>query len=328
MLAQRKIWSALALLGLVVVAATAAPAPEPKAVTVDDSKWMLPDAEVFFKLNIKQMMSADLMTKGGTNAIKDAIKHNEQLKSVLDATELDVTKDVDTILATGLGTTPKDTKVLIVIRGRFNQDKIHDALEKASKKNDEKLKLVKEGNTQLYEMPAGENNLYAAFAGKDTIVVTQGKETTVDAVKNGGKMAAPLSAGMKSALAAFSGKETMTMAFVVNEDLKKMLAKLPKGREAAAKIQTVTTGLTLTDSVVLAVAGNTGDAKAAKQLATMIEGFKGVGALALGGMENIPEVATDVLNAVKISATKEAVKVDLTVTKEMLDKVAKAKGDK
>ena len=190
MFSQRKVWSTLALVGLVVVsAAKADPAPEPKGVTADDSKWLLSDAEFFVKFNIKQMMSSDLMTKGGIAAIKGAIKNNEKLKGLIEATDLDITKDIDSIMASGSGNSAKDAKALVVIRGKFNQVKMQDALEKASKKDD-KLKIVKEGNLTLYEFPAGEINLYAAFANANTMVLTQSKESTVDAVKEGGKKAA------------------------------------------------------------------------------------------------------------------------------------------
>ena len=81
---SRKLWSTLALLCLVVVAsAKADTAPEPKGITSDDGKWLLSDAEFFVKINIKQMMASDLMTKGGITALKDAIKANEQLKTIL-----------------------------------------------------------------------------------------------------------------------------------------------------------------------------------------------------------------------------------------------------
>ena len=319
MLSQRKLWSILALVGLVIVgSAKADPAPAPKGVTADDTKWLLPDAEFFVKFNIKQMMSSDLMTKGGIDALKDAIKNNGQLKGVIEATGLDITKDLDSIMASGLGNSAKDAKALVDIRGKFNRAKMQDALKK-----DEKVKIVTEGTTTLYEFPAGESNMYAAFADANTMVLTQSKESTVTAVKEGGKKAASISAGMKSALNRFNGKESVAMALVVNDDLQKMLANIPNVGAAASKISTVTTAITLTDAVALDVAGVTGDAKSAKQLSAILDALKATGAAALAGMEEIPAVASELLSAVKVSASKEAVHIKLDVTKEMLDKAAK-----
>jgi len=325
MLSQRKVWTTLALLALVVVtAAQADPAPEPRGVTADDSKWLLPDAEYFLKFNVRQMMESELMTKGGIAALKEAIKNNEKLKAVLDATDLDITKDLDSIMASGSGNNPKDLKALFVIRGKFNQAKVQDALEKAAKKDD-KLKIVKEGATTLYEIAGNDNTMYAAFADKNTMVMTPSKESTLSAVKEGGKKTAAISKGMKSALAKFNGKESMTMALVINEDLQKMLAGIPNVGAAASKVSTLTTAVTISDTVSLNIAGVTGEPKSAKQLSAVFDAFKATGVAALAGRDDIPPVAGEVLDAVKISATKEAVLVELKVTKEMLEKASKGK---
>ena len=56
MLPARKTWLAFLALAVASAMAYAEPAPEPRAVTADDTKWIVPDAEVILKLNIKQMM--------------------------------------------------------------------------------------------------------------------------------------------------------------------------------------------------------------------------------------------------------------------------------
>ena len=96
---------------------------------------------------------------------------------------------------------------------------------------------------------------------------------------------------MKSALSKFNGKESMTMALVLNDDLKQMLAGIPNVGAAASKLSTVTTAVTLTDAVALDIAGVTGDAKSAKQLSAILDALKATGAAALAGMEEIPPVA-------------------------------------
>jgi len=322
MLVLRKFSLALAFLGLVMVSSViAAPLPEPKGVTADDTKWLLSDAEVFVKFNIKQMMTADLMTKGGTAQLKEALKKDERLKEILEAADIDLTKDVDSIMASASGASAKDGKALVVIRGTFNQTKVNDAIKKAAEKN-EKLKLVTEGTTQLYEVQAQDHSMYAAFANKNTIVMTQSKEATIDTVKNGGKKAATISKAMESALARFTGKESIALAMVVNDDLKGMLGKIPNVGAAVAKIKTMNASITLSDAVALNLAGYTGEAKSAKQIANVLDAFKALGA----GMEELPAFVGDILNAVSITSTEEAVKIDLKVTKEMIEKAAKSGG--
>jgi len=323
MLAQRKIWSLAAILGLIIVtSAQAAPIPEPRAVTTDDTKWLLPNAEAFLKFNFKQLLSADLMTKGGTATLKDAIKKNEHLKSVLEAAEIDPTRDIDSLMASASGSSAKDAKALVVLRGKFNQTKVHDAIKKNAEKN-EKLKLSKEGTINLYEIVAQDNSMFAAFADNKTIVLTQSKDATVEAVKNGGRKAVAISKEMQGALSKFTGKESMAMALVVNDDLKKALGDIPNVGAAAAKVKTVTASITLSDIVVVHAAGNTGEPRSAKQLSNVLEALKAAGAAAVGGMDNLPPILGDILDAIKISAGKDAVRLDLKVDKDMIQKAGK-----
>src|SRR5207249_11484788 len=63
MLTSLHVWRrllALALVGALLAGAVSAQAPEPKGVSSDDAKWLLPDAEVIFKLNIKDRKSTRL----------------------------------------------------------------------------------------------------------------------------------------------------------------------------------------------------------------------------------------------------------------------------
>ena len=133
---------------------------------------------------------------------------------------------------------------------------------------------------------------------------------------------------MKSALSKFNGKESMTMVLVINDDLQKMLAGIPNAGAAASKIATLTTSLTITNSIAFNMAGVTGDAKSAKNLSAVITALKAAGVALLADNEQIPPIAIEILETIKVSASQEAVLVDLKVTKEMLDKAAKGGKDK
>jgi hypothetical protein len=303
-------------LAVMVVSMTTAQAPEPVAVSEQDAKWLLPDAEIIVKINIKQMMTSDLMKKGGLEQLKEAINSNEQAKALLTAAGLDVTKDVDSIVACASGSSAKDAKARVVINGRFDPDKIHNVIKK-----DDKIKIAKEGAITLYEVPTQQDQtLFAAFANKNTLVMTQSKESTIDAVKNGGKKAVTLGKEMRTAMSKFTGKESMTMVLVVNDEMKKQIANAPRIGEQASKLQTLTASITLSDAVALNLRGITGEAKSASQLGKLLEGLKA--ATALAG-EGVPQAVLDIIDAVKVTSDKESVKVDLKVTKEMIEKAAK-----
>jgi len=300
---------------------SAQPDTDPKGAGGEDIKWMVNGAEFYFKINVRQLIGSELMKGGGVDAIKEAIKGNSDLKTLLETANLDLTKDVDSILASGTGT-PKDAKVQVVIKGKFGKDKMLKAISKR-----DEIKMHKEGEIQVFEIsPSGDQSVYGAVMNNSTIVLTQSKAATVSLVKTGGTRAATLSKSLRGALARFTGKESMAMALVVNEDLKKALQKAPKLGDSAAKLQTITVSLTLTNAVVLNINGVTNDAKAARQLATMLEGARATGKMLLAGMEEIPAFVTDLLDLIKIAGSKDSVSVDLRINKETIDKIKKGVG--
>jgi len=93
----------------------------------ESSKWLVEGAEVVLALNVKQMFSSELMKKGGAEAVKGLISGNEHAKTVFEATGIDPVKDIDTITLSGTMSTPKDVKALVVVKGKFNLDKIQTA---------------------------------------------------------------------------------------------------------------------------------------------------------------------------------------------------------
>jgi hypothetical protein len=321
MLRIRKAGIAVLAVALVALVAPAGAAPllGTKGAGDDADKWLIDNAEAVLTINIKGLLSAESVKKN-VPMLKEAIKGNEQVKGVLDATGVDLFTDIHSVLISGTGGPAKDAKVLMVIKGNFNAGKMSAA---AAKRKDE-VKIHKEGATEVYEVKIQDQPAYAALVSRSTLVMTHSKEATLDAVKNGGKKAAKLSKEMQGALTRFSGKETMTFAMVVSDDLKKVIARVPQLAASGSKLQTLTGSITVTDGVALNVNGNTTDAKAAKQLEGVLNVLKGTAEVAVQGMEELPPVVGEVLGAVKIGTQKESVSVNLNITKELLNKLNKA----
>jgi len=312
---------ALALALVVVVGPVVAfQGAEPGAAGGDDSRYLVNEAEFIFKLNIKQLLGSGLVKKIGTDKLKDAIKNNNELSTLLDATGVDPTKDLDLIMISAAGSPPRDVKANLVIKGKFDIDKIGTALKKR-----EEVRAVKEGGVQMYEFTTQGQTLYGAFPDNKTMVLTSTKDGTVDLVKGAKK--STVSKMMKGAMTKFSGKESIALAVVINDEMKKNLENIPGGAgDAASKLKTVTTGLTVTDSVVLNVTGLTDDAKASKQLADLLTKLKDRGKGAITGDDPFSKFAADLVEAVKIAGQKEAVTIDLKITKDTIDKVLKLGG--
>jgi hypothetical protein len=321
MQAARKFSLGLGLAALLVsttLARQADPAPE-------TTKWLAKDAEVVMILNIKQLFASKAMAKGGLEAIKAAIAGNDQARSVTEATGIDPTKDLDMVIISGtMPANPKDARALIVVKGRFNQDKIQSAAEKFAKSNPDELKLVKEDGKQLYQIKTNnDQTLLGGFIDSTTLVLTTSKEATLDAIKNGGKKAVKVSKVLQPVLEKFTGKESLALAVAINDELKKNLEKAPQARDIAAKLQSVNAALTIDDGATLKAAINTEDAASAKKTRDLLNQLKGLGELLAGSDEMFGPAATEVLKALKIMDQDSSVQIELVVTKEMIEKAHK-----
>jgi hypothetical protein len=311
----------LAVLAVWSAPLAAAPVLGIKGAGEDADKWLLPDAEVVMTINVKQLVGSDLM-KANLPKIKDLMKNNEQIKAVLDATGLDPFKDITSILVSGSGSTAKDAKALIVVKGKFDADKIHTALKKEAEKKEKEgeIELVTEGGKQLYKFKSHDQALFAGFAGSSILVMTPSKEATLDAIKNGGRKTVKMSKEMRDALATFTGKESLTVATVVTDELKKTLEKAPQVGKAAAKLKTLTAALTVTNEVSLNINGATSEAKAAEQLSRGLSVLKAAAGVAT---DELPPIVGEILEAIKITSANENVTIALKITKEMLEKANK-----
>jgi hypothetical protein len=311
---------ALALAALALaLPAVAAPVPLPKVAGGDADKLLLDDAEVILVINAKQMMGSELMKKGGgAAAIKDMVKQNEQVKEIVDATGLDLTKDIDSLVASAT-TSGKEPRSLMVVKGTFDVEKIQGAMKKKAEKTHT------EGKQTVYEIKTQKEPLFAVVADKSTIVLGHSKELAAERAAKGGKKAAKLHKDMSKALKGFTGKESMVMVVLVTDEMQKQFGQLPpKVADHVKKLTTLTASMTMTDTFTLNISGVTGDQKAAKGIATQLDLLKATGAALLAGQEGVPPGVTDVLDAIKITSTKEAAKIDLKLTKEQIEKIGKS----
>lgn len=300
--------------------ATAAPVPLPKVGTGDADAWLLDDADVVFVVNVKQMMGSDLIKKnGGAAAIKDALKSNEQVSKIIEATGIDLTKDVDGVVASAV-TTSKEPRSLIVVKGNFDTDKLTAAMKKKADKTHT------EGKATVFELKMQDKGepLFAVVKDKGTLVVAQSKALVADRAENGGQKSAKVSKAMATATKKFTGKESMAMVVLVTEEMKKQIAKAPPQVSGTlGKLSALRASLTMTDGVGLNITGVTNDAQAAKDVAKQLQFLKALGAVALANAEDLPAGLNDVLNAIEIKSDKESAQIRLDLTKEKIEKLGK-----
>src|SRR5436305_6598060 len=136
---RKSLWSLPALL----VVALSVQSAEPDRLLPGDTEQVV-------VVNVKQIVGSALFKKYALPDIEKQLKDNKEYKQLQQMTGLDILKDVNSVVIANSGSTGK--KALLIVRGKFDQDKIHKTATLAAEKEKEKFKISKHGDGNLYEV--------------------------------------------------------------------------------------------------------------------------------------------------------------------------------
>jgi hypothetical protein len=122
MLSRHQTWMSKLALGLAVAAMLV---PMVRAAEVRTTPTT-DEPEVMFSINIKQILGSELVKKHALDLIKAALMTEKNAQEIIKDTGLDPLKDLDSITVSGGNI--KSPKAIIVVRGRFDADKINAKL--------------------------------------------------------------------------------------------------------------------------------------------------------------------------------------------------------
>jgi len=318
MLFSRKSWLAGLVLPLAaLVAFTPARAVEPDPLVPTDS-------EIVLGVNLQQILQAPVIKKYALEQLKTLVKANEDAQKFIQGTGLDPLQDVDSILITNAGTNPAASKLLVVLRGKYDVAKIQAAAEKVAEDKG-KLKIVQEGGYKVYEMKQdGGSTSYTLVLDKNTILISTSKDYLLKATRS---VEAP-GRTIAGAIKKVPGGESLWMAGVVTDELKKTMASNPRTAKLADKLQAATGSINLTDGVALNLQVHTTDAASAKELGTIVEGLKPLLLLTAMGQndEDVSNMAKELADSIKVASDAGSVSVSLKITDELIGKALKKLG--
>jgi len=301
------------LAGLALVAGFLVTTNAPAA----DLDRMVPsDAEAVMKLNIKQVLDSALVKKYALDIIKQSLQ-NPEAQQMVTATGLDPLKDLDSITVTASGTT--SPRVLIVVRGRFNAAKINAAMETHAQK-EKTLTKIQEGKLTIWKAEKDQNPLYTTVPNQGSMVMSTDKDYLIKSVGDEGKN--QNSAELRAAVGKVPGKESLWVAGIITDDIKKKMQDNPQTKKYAGTIKSITGGITVTDAFQLNGQIHTTDPKIAAELKKVLEGFVPVIQLMTQGNEQFGPLIKEVLDGLKITTTNTTVSIDLSVTEELIKKIA------
>jgi hypothetical protein len=310
------------LVPAVFVAVAALPAR-----AVEPDKHMAPDCEGVVVVNIRQMLDSPIVKKYGLGQLKEAINGNEDAKKFFKKSGLDPLKDIHSIHISGSAGGGKP-KFLVVVRGDYDVEKIQAAIADEAKAKGEDLKFEMKGDLKVYQLSDGKGGkdqqpMFGAFADKNTLLIAQSADAVVAASKAGdGKVDAKL----KTALSKLDEKASVYTAFVVTDELKKVLANNQQMKDLATKLEYFTGSFDLTKDVNIRLAAQTTDADAAKKLKMFVNQFMPLLGLLASGNEKVGPVLTELIKKIEVKTDGTAVVISLNVTEEMLKEIGEAAG--
>jgi len=276
------------------------------------------DAQMVWVVNVRQAIDSPLAKKKGlVDIVKAGIDGNPQAKQLFAALNLDLTKDIESAafaienladLQTG-----KPEKMLAIIRGNFDPDRIDAVARKA-----DTIKVSKEGTTTVYEFKDKDNTVFFTLIGKNIIAAAPSKDYLLKSVKNIGGGSKEL----VKASAKLDGKSSMWMAIVMTKEMRELMAKNAQTKDIAEKLESFTFGVKVSDDIVADMNINTSDAATAKAMQTQVEAALKFIPLAVPD-EQAGAVVKEIIKGLKVTANQDGLNFNLKLTEATLDMIIK-----
>lgn len=304
-------------------------APAARAAEADP---LLPaDSDTVAYVNVKQLVESDVIKKYALEQIKQTLD-GQEVKKLLTEMGLDPLKDIEKIWMGSSGKGKDDMKMLVIIHGKFDPDKLFKAAEAATKKDADKFSMVKDGTATLFKyQPEDGNPVYGTVVDENTVVAGSDKKMVTAALKQADdKKKAPISADLNALVKKMDDKASVFAVSAVKgkfENLK-LPGQLPIDLSGLEKslpnTDTIAVVVKVTGDINLEVAFGMKDEDSATEMgdvmAKLIDGIKGLVPL-LAAAEPKAKPLIDVVKTIKTDVKKKDVTITGKVTGENIGKM-------
>jgi hypothetical protein len=301
-------------LALLLVAAATLPGR-----AVEPDRHLPADAEAVVVVNVQQIVGSAALHIYGLESIQRHMAANDEIKRFCEATGLDPLKDIHQIVVGAKFSGPSDHKYVSIVHGNFDLERIHDVITVESKTRPDDLKIEKKGAIRLYEVHmrgSKEKPYYAAFADRNTLILSKSAEETLTAI-NG---QTGVSAALRQALAKFSGTESIYGALAITNDVRKIFKTNAAMQGLINQIQNMTTSFEFNNDCKIHFALQTPDAKSAESMKSILANTKPfLEELATTQTEKLGPAVMEIVRGFTVNSdSNNAVTINITVTEAML----------
>ena len=318
----------LALVAALAVAGLSAP------VRAAEPDPLLPkETEQVIYVNFRQAIESDIVKKYAIEQLKQTLE-GEEAQKTLKALGFDPLKDVDRLTVAFWGKGPEDTNFSGVLRGKFDPEKLFKAIEAESKKNPDKVSLIKSGKYTLVKttnentQPGIPKEVFGAVADDKTIIVGSNEKLVVEAIgrAEAGTTKAALSSAMSKLMVKMDEKATIYMCALkpVKEvpQLPPQLGQVFDDPEKLAKqlgnIDSLSTSIKVTEDVALEVILSMKDTDSATEMGGMLEDLVGKAKAFLpfigGSQPNMKPLTTEIGKTLKAKTKDKDVMLTLKLS--------------
>lgn len=308
----------LGILALVVGFTGLAQAVPPDALLPDD-------AEMVLAVNVRSLSSSPFFRTYLHDLAKDFLSRGEPIARVWQALAIDPLADVTTLVVAGRASFSVE-RYLIVLRGRFEPEKVRAAANSWIGKNPTALTIHKEEGRLVYEFKAGLSSLFVCLLDSDTLILARTRGDVDEAIaKKQGKRKPALNQALTKLLSQTNGQGTVWLAALTSPGLKKELATSPEMEKLVAGIGNIQGSITMGDDCAMQVVIGTADAKTAGELRQFAEAVKAILSLAAMDHKTHAPLLSTLVAGLQATNGPDGVTLGGKVTKEQIEKAMKAK---
>jgi hypothetical protein len=298
--------------------------PTARAADVDpyapaDSEWVL-------RINVKQLSEAPVVKKSAAESLGSALTGKPELLVPLTALGVDPLKDVDSLTAAGSGL-PEDKQALLIVRGRFDAEKVRKNAQGLVKDQPAVWKAQKEGDVTVYEQrdKAGQVQANLVFVGDGTVLVSSARKYVTAAAAHDPKKPAKVSEALRKLVDKADAKDDLWLASVTPQHVHKLLEKSPYTSAIADDITAFTARLKADDGLKIAFSVHTKGKKTAEDVAGLLEAAKSFASIGAESIEGIGPLLAALVDACKTSTDGGTATLSGELSVEQVAKAVKKK---
>lgn len=335
MLPVRKTWLGLAALTLGLVLA-------PATVRAVDPKLLPNDTEWTFTVNLKQMIDSPLV-KANRESLDQLLGMAAELaqgdgtaEKFLKEAGFDPMKDLTSLTIAGAAGIDPD-RVMILLEGKFNAEKLHAAVEKQAQGAGDVVKITKVGGVKVYEIDVqGEKAVFASLVNDKTLIATASKEALSDAVaRSAGTKKSMLKKEFRALLDTTSPKQSLSFVATGNAltTAAKNAPNIPNPDQVAdalGEISGLSGTVTLAKDVDFQLTVGAKDAETAQQMSQLAQFSVGAFKAMVekkADEDARAEIGADVLKTLKITSQANNVVFTGRLTVDVIERLFKNLGN-